>query len=187
MITSITACDPRAFADNMQHIPDMSYVVRSSQPWVPSDVISEGKSVPAMRLAGTRYIDCTWGPLMGLAAALSDFKDVTAIPALVPFSTVRMKGESTSGPHLFADLIPSELGSVHLIAGYLRPAIKEGNSLGFFPHLITPQAGRSHWIDREPLIVSFDYIRGWLISENDALPMAANSEFKEVSVSPAMR
>tara|TARA_A100000171_G_C2110998_1_gene135061 strand:- start:515 stop:1078 length:564 start_codon:yes stop_codon:yes gene_type:complete len=187
MITAITACDPHAFADNMQRIPDLSYVMRSSNPWVPTSVMSEGMKVPAMRLTGGKHVDCSWSPLTGLNDDPSECKDLDAILTVVPFSTVRMKCESHSGPHVFADLKPEILGTVHLIAGYLRPTTEGGPSLGFFPHLIEPIPGRSAWVDREPLILSFGALCAWLSVNSEVLPKASNSEFKEVSVSLAMR
>ena len=187
MITAITACDPRAFAENMQRIPELSCVMRSSTPWVPTSVISEGMKVPAMRLTGDKHVDCTWSPLTGLNVHPSERKDLDAILTVVPFSTVRMKCESPSGPHVFADLKPELTGAVHLIAGYLKPAIEGDLSLGFFPQMIVPSPGRSSWVDHEPLILSFRALRAWLNRNDDVLPEASNSEFKEVSVSLAMR
>lgn len=187
MITAITACDPRAFAENMQRIPELSYVMRSSTPWVPTSVISEGMIAPAMRLASDKHIDCAWSPLTGLNNDPSKRKDPDAIPTVVPFSTVRMKCESNSGPHVFADLKPELLGAIYLVAGYLRPANEGDLSLGFFPQMIEPAPGRSAWVDREPLILSFGALRAWLSSNDDVLPEADNLEFKEVKVSPNMR
>ena len=187
MITAITACDPRAFAENMQRIPELSYVMRSSTPWVPTSVISEGMMAPAMRLAGDKHVDCSWSPLIGLNVDPCERKNLDVFPAVVPFSTVRMKCESKSGPHIFADLKPELLGAVYLIAGYLKPTIEEGPILGFFPHLIAPTLERSSWIDREPLILSCGALSAWQNRNNDFLPEAANPEFKEVKVSPNMR
>jgi len=70
-----------------------------------------------------------------------------------------MKCERSSGPHLFADLKPEVLGSVRLIAGYLRPLVGDDQRQGFFPHIVEPQPGRSSWIDQEPLILNFAQMR----------------------------
>ena len=188
IITGITACDHRAYLENMQQrVPSLRYTMQTTQTWTPNSVIGKGCDAPAMCSNDGRHVDCCWSPLSGLDASRSDRKDRDAVAAVVPFTTVRMKHGCSSGSYLFADLKPEVLGSVHLIAGYLKPLVGDGMSQGFFPHVVGPQPGRTSWIDREPLILNFAQMRGWLIGDGDALPAPANSKFLEVSVSPAMR
>jgi len=50
ILTGITACDHRAYLDNMQQrVPSLRYTMQTTRNWTPNSVIGAGCDAPAMR------------------------------------------------------------------------------------------------------------------------------------------
>jgi len=79
IITRITACDHRAYLDNMQRVPSLRYTMQTTRNWTPNSVIGAGYDAPAMRSDDGRHIDCLWSPSRALMRAGAIIKIATPL------------------------------------------------------------------------------------------------------------
>lgn len=185
IITGLTLCDPVTLWSAMRSLPHINLEKRADKFWLLGRRIPTGSPVPVLTALNSRHLQVEWLPTTGLH---QDKLGSSGKRAVIPFSAVQLRHESSSQTRMDADLRPQDPSQPMLIAAEIISAVETEGAFKVKPVFIGSMPGRSDWIPFEPLVLTADRMTEWLFSQaNDETPSPSNHLLIEQSVRPEMR